>query len=69
MAPAATPKDIIARLHGNITKVLAQPDLKERMLGLGFEPVGLAPERFAAYVRAEVAKWAKVVREAGIRID
>ncbi len=49
-------------------EVLAQPDLKERMLGMGFEPVGFRPERFAAYVRAKVAKWAKVVREAGIRI-
>lgn len=69
MAPAATPKEIITRIHGDIIKVLAQPDVKERMLAVGFEPVGDPPERFAAYVRAEVAKYAKLVREAGIRID
>jgi tripartite-type tricarboxylate transporter receptor subunit TctC len=69
MAPAATPTEIIAKLHADIVKVLARPDMKERMRALGFEPIGDPPDKFAAYVRAEVAKWSKVVREAGVSIN
>lgn len=69
MAPAATPKDIVAKLHAEIVKILARPEVKERMLAVGFEPIGDPPDKFAAYLRAEVAKWSKVVREAAIRID
>lgn len=69
MAPAATPQDIVAKLHAEIVKILAQPDMKERMLAVGFEPVGDPPDKFAAYLRVEVEKWSKVVRQADIRID
>lgn len=61
--------DIIARLHAEIVKILAQPDMKERMLAVGFEPVGDPPDKFAAYLRAEAEKWSQVVRQADIRID
>ena len=46
-----------------------KPEMRERMLAAGLEPVGDPPEQFAAYVRTEVVKWAKVIQQAGIRID
>ena len=69
MAPAATPQEIIARLHAEIVKILAQPDLKARMLAMGFESVGDPPDKFAAFLRADMEKWTKVIRQADIRID
>jgi tripartite-type tricarboxylate transporter receptor subunit TctC len=69
MAPAATPKEIVAKLYEEIARILAQPDVRAKMLAQGLEPVGSSPDQFAAYLRAEVAKWAKVVREADIRIN
>ncbi len=69
MAPAATPQDIVAKLHAEFVKILAQPDLKERMLAVGFDPVGDPPDKFAAYLGAETEKWTNVIRQANIRID
>jgi len=67
IVPARTPKEIIALLHGEIVKTIALPDMKERMATLGFDPVGSSPEECAAQLRTEAAKWAKVIREAGIK--
>ncbi len=67
LAPAQTPKDIIARLHGEMARILHLPDVKERFAGDGAEPVGNTPEEFGRYIRTETEKWAKVAREAGIR--
>jgi tripartite-type tricarboxylate transporter receptor subunit TctC len=69
MAPAGTPKDIVARLHIETARIIAQPDVRERMLVAGLEPVGNSPEQFSAYVREEVVKWSKVIQQAGIHID
>jgi len=68
-APAATPRSVIVSLHDEIARSIAQPELRARMLAAGLEPLGNAPDEFAVYFRAEVAKWAKVIREAGIRLD
>lgn len=68
-APAATPRNVVARLAEEISRAIAQPDLRERMLAAGLEPLGNSPDEFAAYFRAEVAKWSKVIREAGVRLD
>ena len=68
-APAATPRNVVARLAGETSRAIAQPDLRERMLAAGLEPLGNSPDEFAAYFRAEVAKWSKVIREAGVRLD
>jgi tripartite-type tricarboxylate transporter receptor subunit TctC len=68
-APAATPRNVVARLYEEISRAIAQPELKERMLASGLEPLGNSPDEFAAYFRAEVAKWSRVIRAAGIRLD
>ena len=69
LAPAGTPRSIIARLHAEFTKALQQPDIKERLLGLGVEPVGSSPEQFDAYLKSEIAKYEKVVKASGARVD
>ena len=66
LAPAQTPNEIIARLHAETTRILQQPDVKERFAGDGTDPVGNTPEQFARFIQSELVKWAKVAREAGI---
>lgn len=68
-APAGTPDAVIARLQSEISKILRVPEIRERFLALGAEPVGSTPGEFAAFYRNEVAKWAKVVKESGAQID
>jgi len=68
-APAGTPKEAVARLAGEIAKILRAPELKERFFVQGAEPVGNTPEEFAAFVRSEIAKWRKVVEFSGMRAD
>jgi tripartite-type tricarboxylate transporter receptor subunit TctC len=63
--PAGTPADAVARLNGEIDKLLQQPDLRERLAPIGFEPIGGTPAQFADYLKTELVKWAKVVRETG----
>lgn len=67
--PAGTPKDIVARLNGEIVKILRLPDIRERLSGLGADVVGNTPEQFAAFQKADATKWAKVAKESGARID
>lgn len=67
MAPAGTPKDIVAKLHKGVVFALQDPGVRERFLASGADPVGNTPEEFSALVRSEVTKWAKVVQAAGIK--
>jgi len=67
LAPAGTPRPVITRLHAEVVRVLQQPDIRERFLSDGAEAVGSSPEEFAAFIRAETAKWAKVIKDAGLR--
>jgi tripartite-type tricarboxylate transporter receptor subunit TctC len=67
MAPAGTPKEVIARLHKEIVAILRTPDIKERFARDGAEVVASSPDEFDAYIRAEGVKWAKVVKRAGIK--
>ena len=69
LAPAGTPKPVIAKLHGEITRALRSPEVRERIAGFGFEPVGNSPEEFGEFVKADIARWAKVAKESGARID
>ena len=68
-APAGTPPAVINRLHAEISRIVQVPQVRERFLALGAEPVGSTPEQFAAFYRNEVAKWAKVVKESGAQVD
>jgi tripartite-type tricarboxylate transporter receptor subunit TctC len=67
LAPAGTPREIVGRLHAEIAKALRAGDVRERLAADGAEPVGSSPEEFGAFIRAEIAKWAKVAKAAGIR--
>ena len=69
LAPVATPKEALARLHADSMKVLSVPDVKQRLDSAGFEPIGSTPEQFGTYIRSEVEKWTKVVRAAGVRVE
>ena len=66
---AKTPPAVIAKLSQDIGRVLRLPDVSERLLVQGMEPTSSAPEEFAAYIRSETAKWAKVVKAAGVKPD
>ncbi len=68
-APAGTPPPIVARLHDEFVRALDDPDVRAAMLKLGAEPVGSTPAQFAAYIRSEAAKYAKVVKASGARVD
>ena len=67
LAPAATPRDIILRLNAELTKALGAPDMKERLGAAGIEPMTTTPEQFAAFIKSETARYAKVVKDAGIK--
>jgi tripartite-type tricarboxylate transporter receptor subunit TctC len=68
-APAGTPRDVVAKIHRDVVRALQLPDVKQRFATLGAEPVGNTTEQFAAFVDAEIAKWAKVVGDSGARAD
>lgn len=69
LAPAKTPREVVSRLNQTLTRILGEPDLKQRLVSTGNEPVGDTPEHFDAFIRAEIPKWAKVIREAHIRAE
>jgi tripartite-type tricarboxylate transporter receptor subunit TctC len=67
LAPAGTPKEIVNQLYREVARIVALPDVKERLRTLGYVPVANTPEEFAAQIKSEIAKWKKVIREAGIK--
>jgi len=67
--PAGASRDVVDRLHAEFTRALADPDLRERMLNLGAEPVGSKPEEFAAHIRSEAAKYARIIKASGAKAD
>src|SRR5436190_759881 len=69
LAVAGTPPDIVARLQAEVAKVLRLAEVRERLAALGAEPVGSTPQEFGAFVRAENARWSRVIREKGIRSE
>ena len=66
-APAKTPRPIIDRLHADLMRALGTPDLRQRLQDLGADPIGNTPEQYTAFIQAEIAKWGKVYKAAGIK--
>jgi tripartite-type tricarboxylate transporter receptor subunit TctC len=69
LAPANTPRAIVVRLNSEVAKVLAMPDVKNFLFNQGLDPAPGTPEKFGAYIKSEIAKWAKVVKDSGARAD
>jgi len=69
LAPAGTPRAIIAKLHGEVVHALAQPEVRERLAGEGAEVIGSTPEEFAAHIKSELARMGKLIRGAGLRME
>jgi tripartite-type tricarboxylate transporter receptor subunit TctC len=69
VVPAGTPASIVDRLHAEIARVLTHPETREKILGLGFDPVGSKPAQFREFIRTEIERSARIVNDAGIRIE
>jgi tripartite-type tricarboxylate transporter receptor subunit TctC len=65
--PRGTPRAVIGRINADTLEVIRIPELQERMLTMGFEPAETTPEEFARFVRTDVARWTKVIKDAGIQ--
>ena len=69
LAPAGTPREIIAKLNGEIVRALNLPDYRGFLVNNGIEPIGSPPEELTRTIKVELAKWAKVIKDAGVRVD
>jgi tripartite-type tricarboxylate transporter receptor subunit TctC len=69
LAPAGTPKDVIAKISAEFNKALKEPELSKRLADEGADPAGGTPEQFAALIKDEIPRWGKVVRESGAKVD
>jgi tripartite-type tricarboxylate transporter receptor subunit TctC len=67
--PAGTPKEIVAQLHDMIVKSLGQPDVKDKLAAMAYAPIGNSPEECAAFFKSEMAKWGKVIQDAGLKAE
>ncbi len=69
LAPARTPPAVVQQLNANMVKVLQLPEIRDRLVAMGYRPIANTPEQFDAFIRAEIAKWGKVIKESGARLD
>jgi tripartite-type tricarboxylate transporter receptor subunit TctC len=69
VGPAGTPPGVIERLHAEAVRALREPDVREKIQGLGADPIGSTPAEFAAMQRAETVRWTRVAKDANIRAD
>jgi tripartite-type tricarboxylate transporter receptor subunit TctC len=69
LTPAGVPAPIVKRLNDEFNRIISEPEIRKRMLDNGYEPIGGAPEKFGAHIRAEIEKWAPVVKATGVRVD
>jgi tripartite-type tricarboxylate transporter receptor subunit TctC len=68
-APAKTPRPIINKVHGEVVKALNLPDVREKLVAMGSDPVGSTPEEFYAHIKVELERWGKVIRDNNIRSE
>jgi tripartite-type tricarboxylate transporter receptor subunit TctC len=69
VAPAATPKAVVDLLSLQLTRIVALPDVRDKLASFGFSPVGSTPEEYGALIKADIDRWSKVVRDAGIKVE
>jgi tripartite-type tricarboxylate transporter receptor subunit TctC len=69
MAPAGTPPAIVEELSAEVSKAMASPALKNRTMELGATPLGTTPAEFEAFVRSEISRWTRIIKQAGIKLD
>lgn len=69
LVPTGTPTALVNKISAEMQRILAQPDIRERIVGLGFDMIASTPEQFAAQIKVEVEKWGKVIRSAGMKAD
>ena len=69
LAPANTPQAIVQKLHAEVARIIALPAVRQQWAGLGAEPLNTTPEHFAAFLRNDIAKWQKVIRDSGAKMD
>ena len=69
LAPAGTPRDIINRLNAEWIKIAAMPDTREKMQKVEFEPLSSTPEQFAEFIKTEIVRWGKVIKEAKLSVE
>jgi tripartite-type tricarboxylate transporter receptor subunit TctC len=69
IAPAGTPRDVIEKLNAATQKAIAQPAIREKFAGIGAEATGGTPEQFAAYIRDDLSKWTRIVKDANVKVD
>jgi tripartite-type tricarboxylate transporter receptor subunit TctC len=69
LVPKGTPAEIVNRLNTELAKILRSPEMRERMAALGADPVGNTPEEFGAFIRAEMARWGKIIKAKGVRAE
>ena len=69
LAPANTPKEIVDLWHREVAGIVALPDVRDRLIGFGLEPIANTPDEFAAWIKVEIAKWGKVVQDANIKVQ
>ena len=69
VAPAATPKDVIGKINAAYVKALGNAEIRQKLVGAGIDPLQSTPEQMADYMKSEAAKWEKVIKTAGIKLD
>jgi tripartite-type tricarboxylate transporter receptor subunit TctC len=69
LVPAATPKVIINRLQSEIARIIALPDVIQRLAALGLEPVADTPEEFGTYIKTEIARWGDIIRRSNLKVE
>jgi tripartite-type tricarboxylate transporter receptor subunit TctC len=69
VVPAKTPASVVKQLNADMVKVVKLPEIRDRLTAMAYRPIANTPEEFDAFIRAEIAKWAKVIKDSGARLD